>query len=125
MTEYDETTTRVYWQMMGVTEWCHDWTISTYHGKEEVCKKCKLFPSHALLMTKEVRVSVSSPCLIPDPITMSVGDLAEYMMRRCIQESLDQEYKEQLEATYFGHTLWMATPKDRIRAACVAWEAKG
>ena len=110
---------RVYWAMKGQDPYIHrsdvGWQIQM---KELRCEKC-----YGLL-----EEACKAPCLYPDPITMSVCDLAEYMRNQCVKQQQDGEYRKQLllmSPWPDDHKDWVisrSTPEHRIRAACKAWD---
>ena len=64
---------------------------------------------------------------VPDPITMSVGDLAFWMMDQCnykvFRDKLYNEVGPRDSGSYTDGYL-KATPEQWIRAACKAWDSR-
>ena len=63
-----------YWAMTGKTEWKHDWRSQDGRGSDpHICWKCK-----------RESYTNDSKCLVPDPIPLSVAELAFFMRDQCI-----------------------------------------
>lgn len=111
---------KTYWEMMGVTEWEHAYQ-NPYNLNPTICEKCNIAS----------KTRHKGPCLIPDPIPLSVGDLAFFMANQCrkyskeLVKTLNQLWKKQSGSFPFPYWLiYIATPEQRIEAACAAWSTK-
>lgn len=132
---------KVFWEMRGETEWRHSSKpIGFAWGgpatKVWRCSKCGKTASYSDM--------IEDRCTTPDPITMSLGDLAFWMRDKC---NSDKNFDGTKTVDYNRalHSLWvrrydgirgragydflwwtrtMVTPEDMIRAACAAWRMK-
>ena len=129
MNKYNKKTTETYWNMMGVAEFDHilDAIGTTYGRPTYKCIHCGFV--HDDYMSE---LSKTERCTYPDPIPLSLAELAEYMRNACDRECLP--WTAELHSV-MGHefpitlwsadqALWKATPKQRIEAAVAAWEYK-
>ena len=113
---------RVYWEMFTQATGMTQWTHKIGRIRAGYCDKCG----------KHLDRLPYGRCEIPDPITMSVADLAFWMRDKCDPEQWEWELVE----CYFGNQLNMsfaararvalhqATPKQWIYAAVKAWRQK-
>ena len=105
---------RVYWEMEGRRCFYHKMEsmfIASYPSpSKQRCSKCNKEDVH-----------FGDDCPIPDPIPLSMGDLAFFMRDKCdsysIQVCLGQILPEKTP-------LSMANPEQWIEAAVVAWDSK-
>jgi len=110
MTQFDETTTRIYWEMMGK---CFDHRMLVQSGKWK-CTRCGGDNDHKL-------------CPVPDPIPLSEGDLAFYMTDKIAAQNnteMTTAWLRSLEddEIYIVKSWLKITPTILIKAACAAWK---
>ena len=114
----DPEVVQVYWEMKGVTEWGH--RLQNIAGMID-CTKC------GAVSNPPKRTLCSETCSIPDPIGMSVGDLAFFMRDKCVKHDRIRKWEmflEELVNCNITHAYRMSTPEQWIRAACKAWRMK-
>ena len=115
----DPKTVATYWAMMGKTGWNHKLRDGLLGVS---CQKCSA-PSDP---PNRTLCSEKGKCPVPDPITMSVAELAEYMMKQCEDIPYIQALAEVLNRPYLGDYGWKhSTPEQRIEAATTARRQKG
>ena len=124
---------RVYWEMKGVTEFEHTEKLCKLPDSDFayrwMCSKCRVDSDD--LHTDD--------CPIPDPITMSVWELAGFMRDQCVAECREQwdrvkwdlyfEATNNKNATSFHDfsSQWFsdeAKPEQWIEAGVRSWGAK-
>lgn len=108
----DPVTIKTYWEMKNTGQWLHNLTSL------DQCSKCG-------------KIIGNANCFIPDPIPLSVGDLVFFMANQCrkyskeLVKTLNQLWKKQSGSFPFSYWLiYIATPEQRIEAACAAWSTK-
>lgn len=103
---------KVFWEMMGKDPYQHNPEYMVAN-----CYKCGMSSSNR--MGEPIEFSNMPACPIPDPITMSIGDLAFFMRNKCD----NGKYLDALCEIIFNG-ISEATPEEMIRAAVAAWSAK-
>lgn len=124
----DPEVVRVYWEMVGISEYRCTPRHYNRNGHPDhpdmICKKCStvyrgFFECLALQPTK---------CQYPDPIPLSIGDLAFWMKSKCERYVWMNElfllYQKKRGTIEVGlsECLYDMEPEQWIRAACVAWK---
>ena len=120
LNQYDATTARIYWEMMGKTEFEHHPVVKMPLDPSPgnwICSKC----GTNLCEDEYGEVAHDPRCPVPDPIPLSPWELAGFMRDKCEKRLWTIEL-EKISRPF--PLVAYSTPQQWIKAACKAWRSK-
>ena len=120
---------KTYWAMFNPdAKWMHEYEQlkieATNNDLIEFCRCMKCGVEWTYSTQTGYAPTHNHDCPIPDPIPLSVAELAEFMMRKCDGDKYARHLRLTVPWLDRGsiQEILLATPEQRIKAAVAAWE---